>query len=137
MSALATEALSGAYLRKTLSADGSTTLRIHGSSMAPLLPNGSTVRLRKVITGEALNGAFVAIDRDSKVVVHRVDSVQAGVLHTRGLRAKKLDTPCSRQQILGVVSERVGRMPLSETNMRLAGTCVAVTIAALRGMLRR
>lgn len=105
--------------------------------MAPLLPDNSTVRLRPVATGETLKGAFIAIDRDSKVVVHRVDSVQVGLVYTRGLRAKNLDAPCGPQQILGVVSERIGRMPLSETKMRLAGACVVFAIAGLRRVFRR
>lgn len=123
-------------LRHRLSRTGEASLRMCGKSMAPLLPEGVTAKLRPLKPTEKLRGAIVAVDYGPKVVVHRVVEERGQVVVTQGLNAREPDSPTSRDRIIGVVCERDG-WPVSETHLRTAASAWTLSIRSLRALRRR
>lgn len=137
MSSIASEAMTSEFLRHCLRRGRRAGLRVCGHSMSPLLPAGSRVLLRPLRATEALKGALVAVDCGSKVVVHRVDTIERGLVRTRGLKARSCDRPVRRRQIVGVVCRREGRVPIPEWVMRAVGSLISGVCGGARWVLNR
>jgi hypothetical protein len=92
-------------VRGQLRSRGHCQLRVRGSSMRPLLPDGAVLRLRAARPGEDLRGAIAAIDANGQVVVHRVTAVRGGTVATRGIASRGLDPPRPLSAIVGIADQ--------------------------------
>ncbi len=120
------------FLREELRKEGRASLRMQGMSMAPLLPQGTRVKLRSLRPGEDLTSAIVAFEAHNRVVVHVV--VESSEQHqlTQGVASSKRDARTERDQVIGVVQSRAG-WPIHERGLRLAAT----GILRIRALLSR
>lgn len=74
---------------------------VGGRSMWPLLRDGDVVRLEP--TQSIRVGDVAAIWRDGHLVVHRVASIEPGVVRMRGDNLASDDAPVRASEVLGVV----------------------------------
>lgn len=74
---------------------------VGGRSMWPLLRDGDVVRLE--LAQSIRVGDVAAIWRDGHLVVHRVASIDAGVVRLRGDNLASDDGPVQASEVLGVV----------------------------------
>lgn len=93
-------------LQEALRKYGSVRLSVGGRSMWPLIPPGSTVRLRTMETGHLRPGTVVAVRRGERTVCHSVVCIdeERGDVVTRGLSRPAADPPCPTTHIVGVVT---------------------------------
>lgn len=120
----------GQLLEAVLESGADARFRVSGASMAPLIRDGDTVRVRRVAAGDIRVGdvAFCRREDEAGYVMHRVllRRCIAGrwVLRTKGDALRGLDPPVSEDRVLGrVVEDGAGRNASSKWR-------------ALRGLVR-
>lgn len=123
-------------LRARLRETGEAVLRMQGSSMSPLLPNGSRAKLRPTQENERLQGAIVAIEVGQQVVVHQVVACGKSSIITQGIASPYQDAPTTRTDVVGVVCERMD-LRLSEHALRKTSSVLMRAWSGLRRLRGR
>lgn len=113
---------------------------VKGTSMGPVLPPGSRIRIDMSPREGCRVGEVVAFVGGNQLVVHRVVHAGRAYVLTRGDARLAPDTPVKREQILGPVSAvaRDGRwddLPPPAKRRGLALACAAVVLIAARALL--
>lgn len=113
-------------------------LLVGGMSMWPLLRSGSTVRIEPGLPGEV--GAVVAIERNGRIVVHRVVELRAAGLLLRGDNLPEDDPLVPVEALLGRVTTVRGRdgtlVDLMRRRWRAGGRLVVEVARRTRGPWR-
>src|SRR5690606_26210402 len=89
---------------------------VGGASMWPLLRHGDRVRIEPERSVSV--GSLAAVWRAGHLVVHRVVAVEGDVVRLRGDHLDREDAPCTRAEILGVVTRQwtKGLPPIDHAN---------------------
>jgi hypothetical protein len=79
-------------------------LHANGSSMLPLIRHGDALWVEYIEPADLRRGDLVLVQRDNRLITHRLVACHQGMLQTRGDNCLALDPPVLAAEILGRVS---------------------------------
>lgn len=92
-----------ALARDALQRFGRLRFRAMGSSMLPAIAPGDILTFRIPTPGDLVLGRVLLMQRDDRLVVHRLVSHEQGMLTTMGDSLRVPDVPLGMNQLLGVL----------------------------------